>query len=171
MKARGTLTQIAAFFVLGAAGLYFGVVGARNVYRGQVSRGWPTAEARLIRADVAVERDTRIGRRTRRWKRLHVRYVYSVDGRAYESSEIAFGGVWSSAQSKLDQIRAMRPLLARYDPRRPAVAVLEPGVTAWALLFSAIGLSALSVVVLMLVLPGFADHAGEWFAGLFRRRG
>lgn len=61
-------------------------------------------------------------------------YAYEVEGREYSSNQISFGGASSSSSSSgayrvVNHYNAGNAVTVTYDPERPEVAVLEPGVT------------------------------------------
>jgi hypothetical protein len=63
-----------------------------------------------------------------------VRYRYEVGGERYEGSCIKWSAVvefrkYSRARAMLDRYRSGSPVAVHYDPKRPSIAVLQPGLT------------------------------------------
>jgi hypothetical protein len=122
-----------------AGGLFVASHAVRAVHDGRASSHWPSAPAQLIEAEE---------RRSRGGSRLVVRYTYTVDGQPYESDRVWFGTSLldtASARLRKELLHELRSsaLVARYDPIRPARAVLKPGVQNGTLVFLGIGVAIL----------------------------
>jgi hypothetical protein len=88
---------------------------------------WPTVEGRFIERELEVMHDRESGNTYR----VRVRYAYSVSHQEYVSDELAPGYLASDDQAKqqriYDKLMSGNYVQVRYNPARPAKAVLSGG--------------------------------------------
>lgn len=125
------------------------VYALRQLLRARASRGWPTAEGRIVHSsrDDAWEKS-----------RARIRYTYVVDGRAFAGSRVSFDDAHGPrAWSIVQRYSEGQGVDVRYAPEDPSVAVLEPGPNAsnyfWVALLIPINLLLLAVTLLELLKP------------------
>ena len=116
------------FLLLGLGGLY-GAWSWRK--RGRESLSWPTVEGRIVTSQLTtdVSRDSD-GDETA----VHgadIRYRYSVAGVAHESKTVQWAGDFKSSGTSWQSKRVAKypvgsTVTVYYDPKSPAVSVLEP---------------------------------------------
>jgi hypothetical protein len=116
------------FLLLGLGGIY-GAWSWRR--RGQESLHWPTVQGKIVASQITtdVSRDSDGDEST-----VHgadIRYRYSVDGVAHESKTVQWAGDFKSSGTSWQGKRVAKypvgaGVTVYYDPRNPAVAVLEP---------------------------------------------
>lgn len=110
-KYRAELLLAAGFFVfLAVSGVLLAGFGVRDFAFAQASLSWPTAEAVMLSAPEG----------------KGVRYVYSVEGRKYESRRARFFTASFGREAEIDA-RPGAVVPAAYDPAHPSRSVLEPG--------------------------------------------
>jgi hypothetical protein len=120
------------FFLFGgmaAIGAFLIGLSIRNWMRGAASGSWPTAQGRILRSFVLVQKD-----RSRQSFTPQVEYEYFVEGVVYRATRLRYGqsGTWTRAQSE----RSIAPYPAGgqapvfFNPAHPADAVLRRG-TSW----------------------------------------
>jgi hypothetical protein len=140
------------------------------VVQGALSEGWPTTAGSIVSSQVTSE----VNDDGTRMYGAEVRYRYTVDGSAHESSRISFGWMGSSiqsqAQARVDRHPVGKKVRVHYDPSRPGEAVLEPGISdgagaAFCLLMVFNVLSLLMAVGLVSTLSG---KSGRPLGGLVR---
>lgn len=114
------------FACLWGSGLFVLIAAGRNLVRGSTSKHWPTTVGTIC--DIGMTEQRAAGRITY-WP--HVRYRYWVDGTAYESSTIQFGGSVlgppTSAPGVLEKFLAAEAVCVYYHPTQPQLSVLAPG--------------------------------------------
>ncbi len=98
-----------------------------SVRRAAESAHWPIAEGSVVAASMRVIADTQQSR-----FRPLVEYAYRVGGRDYRCSRIQWGGLVdlpsrSAAAKVVGHYQAGKSIKVYYNPRQPAVAVLQPG--------------------------------------------
>ena len=118
------------------------VVGGWLVSEGVRSKSWPTVDGTVTESDVALGQRP-AGDRTNRWATYHpvVRYRYKVNDSSYTGKNITMAidllG-WGEGAYRDDAVAvaARYPVGAvvtvHYKPSDPAIAVLEPGASSWA---------------------------------------
>ncbi len=97
------------------------------VHRAAQSRHWPSVQGSVIETSlevVAVSEEWRF--------RPLVEYAYRVGDRDYRCSRIQWGDLTdlpsrAAAARVIGHYRSGKPVKVYYDPRQPAVAVLQPG--------------------------------------------
>jgi hypothetical protein len=105
------------------------LVARYSIRRASDSEAWPKVEGVVLENAVAAIRDG-----GRQLYRPVVRYRYEVAGERYEGSRIKWSAglefrKYSRARAMLDKYRSGRQVAVHYDPKRPGVAVLQPGLT------------------------------------------
>jgi hypothetical protein len=126
-----TAPQLLLPFVAGAVlcALASGVilVARYSIWRPSESEAWPKAEGLVLESAVSATRDS-----GRQLYRPMIRYRYEVGGQRYEASRIRWHAVvefrkFSRARAMLDKYRSGSRVTVHYDPKRPGIAVLQPG--------------------------------------------
>lgn len=124
-------------FVLPAAvGIYLFWTAARDLLRGFASRSWPTTEGSVTESSLKEEKYVRRGGETsmiltHRW---HISYRYVVEGNEYASTHVYFGGLFHSyswawtVSNLLSRYPQDKRVTVYYNPGKPQLAVLEPGI-------------------------------------------
>ena len=100
------------------AGAVIGRAAVAIVMLARRSRRWPTVPGRVLRSEI-------------RDGRASIRYEYVVQHQRHEASEIA-AGEWPyqtrrTASRRLERYPPGPEVTVYYDPRRPTLAMLEPG--------------------------------------------
>jgi hypothetical protein len=98
-----------------------------SVRRAAESLHWPIVEGSVIETSLKVIHDSE----QQRFRPL-VAYAYRVGGRDYRCSRIQWGGLIdlpsrSAAAKVVGHYHTGKPIKVYYNPRQPAVAVLQPG--------------------------------------------
>lgn len=120
----------AAFFTL-AFVLWAGISGS-NLRQARASARWPSAVGRITRSDVVKEMmypgTAKRGAKVAVFRPV-VEFAYSVGNQKYTSQQVQFGatvkGEEAVARARAADYPVGRELPVRYDPARPATAVLE----------------------------------------------
>ncbi len=120
----------AAFFSL-AFVLWTGIAWS-NLRQARASANWPSAAGRITRSDVVKEMmypgTAKRGTKVAVFTPL-VEFAYAVDGQKYTGRQVQFGatvkGEEAVARARAAAYPVGRELPVRYDPARPATAVLE----------------------------------------------
>jgi hypothetical protein len=102
---------------------------AWNVVSALLSRGWPHVTGTIVVSDLQRVKDTDGGYTYR----PEVTYHYTVAGKEFVASRVAFGDRislgWSAPAVKtVRRYRAGTSVVVRYNPNEPGEAVLQPGV-------------------------------------------
>ena len=132
MSALPTITdhlflQFAVGFALCALACGLILAGRLSIRRAAESEAWPAVEGVVIESTVAAQREGR------QLYRPMVRYRYEVGGERYEGSRIQWAAAsagyrkYTRARRILDSYRSGHAIKVHYDPKRPGVAVLNPG--------------------------------------------
>lgn len=111
-------------FTLLAVALFLIWFFRHSVRRAAESSHWPNVEGSVIGASLGVTRQHRF--------RPLVEYAYRVGEKDYRCSRIQWGGLVdlpsrSAAAKVVSHYRAGKQIKVYYNPRQPAVAVLQPG--------------------------------------------
>jgi hypothetical protein len=115
--------------VLVIVGIVFGGQALAAVWAARDSHSWPTTPGRVVRSEIRHNRNANglPGHRTL------IRYEYTIDGEEYEGRELASGAFpyrsARSAERRLKPYPLGAPVIVRYFPGDPELAVLEPGVS------------------------------------------
>ncbi len=107
------------------------------------SRNWPTTEGTVTESDVSGHKRVE----------LYVSFRYAVDGVEYTGDHIRFGDHVMSKEAMAavrTKYRKSAPVTVYYDPARPAVSVLEPGIHVGNFLYLVMILAALAAGVYLL---------------------
>lgn len=100
---------------------------AWSAYRSTRAGGWPVTEGTI--ESVTLDEDSDSDGATLQVK---VQYSYTVAGKAYEGTRLAFGYTGSSGREGHDAIysklKNAKAVAVRYDPADPAVSALSFGV-------------------------------------------
>lgn len=132
------VTLLVATFV--AVGLYFINKGIEDIQNARQSTTWPQAPATITESEVTSSRSSKGGRSYK----AKVAYEYSANGRMHSATKVFFGDGISAGPKYAHAIVARHPLgtatQAYYHPDRPALAVLEPGLTKRSFISAAFGL-------------------------------
>ncbi len=119
----GFVIFISIFFLVGFGLLGYGV---HSFYRGRQALSWPAVEGRLLECRLHENRDSD----GNTWE-VKVRYCYTVAGREFEGTRVAFGYRGSSTQEEHEGIFAKLQLGSRvmvhYQPSDPGDSVLAAG--------------------------------------------
>jgi len=106
-------------------------LGMNAYHMGKVSESWPTVQGSVLQSKVVTSHDSK-GRST---YSADVQYAYRIGGKEYKSNKIdTRAGTWSSSDSsdayeEVNQYPIGRSVAIHYNPDKPWVAVLEPGVS------------------------------------------
>jgi hypothetical protein len=106
-----------------ALGAALAVGGAVSVARGWRSTTWPSTVGQVSRTSIEADSDG--------VRNVRIVVDYEVDGRRFERREVApIGGFPTEARAHAaaGRLPTGTPLVVRFDPRRPHVARLRPGV-------------------------------------------
>jgi hypothetical protein len=119
--------QFVAGFAVCALACGLVMAGRISIRRAADSEQWPTVDGFVTESTVVAFND---GRRQR--FRPVVRYRYTVAGRCHDGDRVAWDGMagfrkYTAARRVLDRYRAGNSIAVHHDPRRPDVAVLQPG--------------------------------------------
>ena len=105
------------------------VIGVRMLRRVITSKKWPTTMGKVLSSEIP--HGLRAGGEAGMAKVL---YEYSVYGKVYSSKRVCFGdynanlGECSRAEAILRKYPKGRSVVVHYNPNKPHIAVLEPGV-------------------------------------------
>jgi hypothetical protein len=131
MKKKSLVGMLLVGAVFAGAGYFVAFrVGRPTLESAQASERWPTTNGIIESSEVVRSRDsdgdTMFG--------ADVVYSYTVGDREYESGRIGFGKDFKSSDSSrayetINRYPEGKEVTVSYDPDRPEVAVLEPGVS------------------------------------------
>lgn len=135
------------------AGLVLTGWGTRQLYQGVRSRGWPTTDGDVVSTTIRTSSSQADAAGRTYFPR--VRYEYTVGDREYVGSRLSFGGTSGygtrrAAEEAIDQYEEGTDVAVHFDPDRPGLAVLQPGVSG-AVIWIVIGLVFLVVGSAILV--------------------
>ena len=129
----------------------FGVflLGLGIVYLAQASAssGWPSTSGTVISCQAKKVHGKRTGRARKKGRSgsryyVDIQYQYSVDGTKYVGDKVSLGTVkrtLSQAKQKAAGYPVGTQVDVFYDPAKPSVAILEPGVEISIFTFVVIG--------------------------------
>jgi len=132
-----------------AAGLLLSLFLIANRRKAMAAARWPTAMGKIL-SSVAEAHRTLVpsgrGQTVTVWAPV-VEYSYSVDGRDYHGSRLAFGadvtGPQAFAEATVVRYPAGQQVTVHFDPANPSFAVLETRVAfAWSTLLLAVAFFA-----------------------------
>lgn len=116
-----------------------------------LSRGWPRATATIVASYV---RRSEVHKSEFSY-RPDVTYCYSVQGKEFLASRVAFGaqpefGSADRAARTVQRYRTGARVIVRYNPHDPQEAVLQPGINGWVFAGAALGVLFTAVGILAL---------------------
>ena len=133
---KGKAVPVILGLVFLGAGIGVSVWGGRTLQNAKASSSWPKVQGQVVESDVERERSrsgTGRNRRTKTTYKANVFYDYSVNGTKYSSHKVSFGEYSSSSPGHARRIVNRYPkgktVEVHYNPEKPQVAVLEPGVS------------------------------------------
>ncbi len=158
MMSWGVLLFLGLFFLVG---LGMVAAGLRSVYKARTAAHWPVTSGVLESCEL-VEDSSGDGTTYR----VNVRYAYEALGQPYRGERVAFGYSGSSGRASHEALRARlagaRSVAVRYNPARPAEAVLTYGVNRSNLILLVFGVTWLAFVTgfyALVILSETTDHA------------
>jgi len=136
-----------------AIGLTIG--GSIKLKNAKASASWPQVKGTVLTSEVETSTITNRSDHTSfLWYAADVAYEYSVDGTTYACHTVSFGQGGSRNPEHARQIVNRYPegkqVQVYYDPARPEVAVLEPGVS-WSS-YTLLGMGLVFAVLALLLL-------------------
>jgi len=143
-------------------GYLFGI-GARNVWRGLASPGWPSVVGSVTTSETSktvTPSGTPHSRSTQAASVIYsadVRFTYSIGGAEYTTTTLHFGQTLGSGDSSDAELRHARypvggPVRVFYKPGDPGVAAVEPGFSPEVLWLPGAGLAILLPGVMGIIL-------------------
>lgn len=143
------VTAIALLVVIPLAAAVVGWLLLRGFWIALASRRWPVTRGRVVSVEVQVKQAE-----SDELYQPRVRYEYVVGGKSYVNDVIDLHSArWFYRQHVADERAAEyepgREVLVRYNPRKPQVSLLKPGVSA------ASWVVAVLVVALLVALATF----------------
>ena len=126
--------------------------GIGTLGKAKASSAWPTTGGKVITSKVEKHKKTSGSTRKRRRSttyKAQVLYEYTVDGIRYSSKKVSFGEYSSSNPTHARQIINRYPegknVKVYFNPDKPNVSVLEPGVSLWS--YMPLGIGAVFIIV------------------------
>ena len=110
-------------------GLLLLFIASKNYILGKLSNDWPKTEGKIIRSGSGfIDTDT-----MQKEYFLNIQYHYSVEGKDFTSCRISFKYLSRRTKEAIQEILNRYPLGKKidvyYNPRRPQMAILEPGTS------------------------------------------
>ena len=107
----------------------FVVMAMRAKARNKAALAWPSVEGEIIHSEATGKWSTDSqGQAVMRYK-ADIRFRYTVDGKSYDGTRIAFYGAIvdtaAKAQAQCNHYPVGAKMPVYYDPRKPADSVLE----------------------------------------------
>jgi len=125
MKSMFFTIFISIFYAIGLGLLLYALWSAK---RSNAAANWPTANGKITSCALSEKNDGDGGTTYE----VKVQYDYSVDGRNFSGSRLAFGYAGSSGKNAHQQIykalHSARTVAVRYDPSDPANSTLSFGI-------------------------------------------
>src|SRR3989344_4223740 len=132
----GTIIGKIPFIIIG---LIFFITGIINIVRGFSSKNWPSVQGKIISSDIQIHRNIRQGSNYS----SAILFEYFINGTRYFSNRVSFGGT-SSKLISIQRVLVKYPIgtgvLVYYNPQKPQIAVIEPGVTFSTIIFTLVGI-------------------------------
>lgn len=129
-------------------------LGLKNIWRGLASPRWPTTEAVVSQVEMTshTSRNSREQKTTTTYH-AELEFRYTVNRRTYTTDQVRWGQTLGSGDPTEAVVLALnypegRRVRVHYDPARPEVAVVKPGLTGSAFL-----LPGAAIAFLMFLLP------------------
>lgn len=130
------------FVAVGVGMLVVGVIGLR---RAAASTDWPTTQGVIVSSEVERVRRNDPERGFTWTYHARISYGYSVGGEPYTGDRVGVGDYGSNtnhhARSVVRQYPVGSHVTVYYDPDRPQIALLEPGVRPMAFVIPGIGVA------------------------------
>lgn len=155
----GSLIVLPVYIGVGTALLsIFVFIPVLNIYfvcQGTISYFWEKTDGVIITSSVSKSSDGL--HHNHLWFRLS--YQYFVDGRTYKGERVSyaygtFGNLWRTSGRK-NRLRAFymkgRAVKVYYDPDRPAVSVLEPGISLWGIIEMLFFISVSGMIIFLII--------------------
>lgn len=120
---------------LGIAVIFLLPIGYDSTLKQHAARSWPVAQGTVVHSSVREREDFTDDSET--MYNAVVSTEYTVDGRRYRINEIYFSqsNAWSAPSYRVEwtvkNYKKGTQVAVYYDPARPAIATLEPGVKPW----------------------------------------
>ena len=121
----GLIILISIFYLIG-----FGILskGLYDFYKANSAKSWSETKATLIDSEI-VEKSDDDGCTYK----IKLEYIYSVHGKEYTNSRLAYGYSGSSSKSDqnaiLNKIKSGKAFIIKYDPMNPKSSVVTTGIT------------------------------------------
>ncbi|MBI2499233.1 DUF3592 domain-containing protein [Candidatus Woesearchaeota archaeon] len=132
----GTIIGKIIFIIIG---LIFFISAIINILRGYSSKNWPSVQGKIIHSDIQIQRDIRHGPNYS----PTILFEYFINGTKYFSNRISFGGT-STGLIGIQRILIKYPVgsdvLVYYNPQKPQISILEPGITFSIIIFLLVGI-------------------------------
>lgn len=137
---------------LGFAVIFLTPIGYDSTVKQHAAKSWPVAQGIVVHSSVREKEDSTGDSGT--MYNAKVSTEYTVGGRRYRINEIYFAqsDAWSTpsygAERTVRKYKKGTQVPVYYDPERPAIATLEPGVKLWnyVSIGSGVGLMILGLV-------------------------
>ncbi len=130
------------FVAVGVAMLVVGVIGLR---RAAASADWPTTQGVIVSSEVERVRRNDPDRGWTTTFHARISYGYSVGGEPYTGDRVGIGDYGSNTNHRARSVVRRYPVGSHvtvyYDPDRPRIALLEPGVRPMAFVIPGIGVA------------------------------
>ena len=115
-----------AWCMLIILGVFIFITGVVTLHEGRASHKWPMAAAELQSAGLKSQSNKGSVSYAPR-----IQCLFKVHGKSYNGTEYDFSASFTrkeKAQAKVDEVKAMRPLVVHYKPADPTINVIRPGV-------------------------------------------
>lgn len=131
METSGIITLVLGL-IFGLLGLVFLIINNLNRKKAHKALAWPVASGTVTKTDIKEHTsvDDEDGITSTTYEPV-VEYTYQVMGQPYTSRRIAYGASQfdkNTARQKVEQYPQGKTLEVRYNPDKPAEAVLETAV-------------------------------------------
>lgn len=126
-----------------AVGVVMLVIGVTGLRRAVASTEWPTTQGEILSSEVERVRRDDHDRGPSTTFHARIRYGYSVGGEPYTGDRVGIGDYGTNTNHHARSVVRRYPVGSHvtvyYDPDRPRIALLEPGVRASAFIVPGIG--------------------------------
>jgi hypothetical protein len=136
-------------------GIFILITGLVSWQEGRASHRWPRVKVKLKSAHLQAHSGSKGGMSYS----PKVNCSFLIDGEEITGTEYDFSASYTSkskAKKKVDEVKAMNPLLVHYKPEDPSINVIHPGVHFVAFLRVLIGLAA--VIISSLSWSGYIQY-------------
>ncbi len=149
-KTSGNMPPAVAWFMMRvfpllfvAVGVVMLVIGVTGLRRAMASTEWPTTQGEVLTSEVERVRHRHHDRGPSTTFHARISYGYSVGGEPYTGDRVGIGDYGSNTNHHARSVVRRYPVGSHvtvyYDPDRPRIALLEPGVRASAFAVPGIG--------------------------------